>query len=380
MEKKRNIIVVVCVIIGLLGLILLLLSMRTKGRGQENIQSPVKKEQREKYSVSTEAVQRLLEKKPSQLSSGKEPLEVKNPVSAGTAARTGKHISPDTGAAAAPETLGLGNEPGDTSSGIQEDTMAEACAGDTVAPWVYPDPSGGLHRKQIAVRLVSSKPCTIEWKTDSAAQWNIYKGETIPIVQHTILYFQAHDSCGNAMERREEEYDIKPMETQRYCPGDMEYVSEGSARFCIDRFEWPNRKGAIPLSFISIYNAMDSCRAVSKHLCTSDEWTLACTGPHAWKYPYGNSYEPHACVSQDTCSRPSGSKPECRGYFDVFDMAGNLAEWTNTRSSRNPQFYNVNGGFWESGPHTGCFDTHYSYFPQNRHNPVGFRCCKEAAP
>jgi hypothetical protein len=40
----------------------------------------------------------------------------------------------------------------------------------------------------------------------------------------------------------------------------------------------------------------------------------------------------------------------------------------------------VMGGFWQSGPRSGCFDIRYSYFPQNRHNPVGFRCCKDIGP
>ncbi|HAJ79773.1 MAG TPA: hypothetical protein DCO75_08365, partial [Fibrobacteres bacterium] len=75
-----------------------------------------------------------------------------------------------------------------------------------------------------------------------------------------------------------------------------------------------------------------------------------------------------------------GKKPECRGYFGVFDMSGNLAEWTGTKSGKNSRFYNVMGGFWESGPQSGCFDARYSYFPQNRHNPVGFRCCSNARP
>jgi hypothetical protein len=58
-------------------------------------------------------------------------------------------------------------------------------------------------------------------------------------------------------------------------------------------------------------------------------------------------------------------------------MSGNLAEWTNTPSARNKQFYNVMGGFWESGRQASCFERRYSYFPQNRHNPVGFRCCAD---
>jgi formylglycine-generating enzyme required for sulfatase activity len=268
----------------------------------------------------------------------------------------------------------------DSAAGIVHLSESAGCARDTAAPWVYPDPSGGLHRGEISVTFASTKPCFIEWKADTAAPWALYRGEAIPVKKTTTLYFRAHDTCGNVMEPREEFYEIKAEDAKRYCPDGMELVSVGASRFCIDRYEWPNKKGTPPRSFISLYQAMDSCVFAGKHLCTSDEWTLACTGPYGWRYPYGAAYEPHACITQDTAARPSGTKVECRGYFGVYDMAGNLAEWTNTKSSRNPQFYNVKGGFWESGPRSGCFDVRYSYYPQNRHNPVGFRCCKEALP
>jgi formylglycine-generating enzyme required for sulfatase activity len=133
-----------------------------------------------------------------------------------------------------------------------------------------------------------------------------------------------------------------------------------------------------PTAFVSLYQANDSCFSKGKRLCATDEWVVACSGPFGWAYPYGDVYEPNACGTQDTTVRPSGSRPECRGYFDVYDMSGNLAEWTNTRATRNPQFYNVKGGFWASGAGVTCRDTRYSYFPQNRHNPVGFRCCKDS--
>jgi hypothetical protein len=258
-------------------------------------------------------------------------------------------------------------------------TAVDACENDTLPPWVYTDPSGGLHHKALSVKLFSTKPCVIQWKTDSAAAWNEYAGEEIPITVTTRLFLTASDSCGNAMAQREEFYEIKPEESEKYCPEDMEHIKIGSTSFCMDKYEWPDKKGAIPKSYVSVYQAMDTCAGAGKRLCTADEWTLACTGPYGWKYPYGSSYELYACVTNDTMARKSGSKSECRGYFDVYDMSGNLAEWTSTRSSKNKQFYDVMGGFWESGKESGCFDIRYSYFPQNRHNPVGFRCCKDAA-
>ena len=252
------------------------------------------------------------------------------------------------------------------------------CSDDTVSLWVYPEPSGGLHRGIISVKFYSTKKCTIEWRRNTESEYKIYsEGDTINILSNTTLYFRAFDSCGNKMEEREEIYEIADTQTKKNCPFDMEYINVGTTSFCIDKYEWPNKLKSKPLSFISFYSAMDSCVSKGKRLCTSDEWTLACTGPYGWKYPYGNKYEIRACVSNDTIARPSGSKPECRGYFEVFDMSGNLAEWTNTKSQNNPQFYNVKGGFWASGTKSGCFDVHYSYYPQNKHNSVGFRCCKD---
>ncbi len=258
--------------------------------------------------------------------------------------------------------------------------LIDICGNDTVAPWVYTDPAGGLHHKSLSVKLFATKPGAIEWKTGEDSLWMAYDGEAIPIRKTTTLFLQAVDSCGNAMPPREEYYELRPEDTTTYCPPDMEHVQVGKTSFCIDRFEWPNRKGQVPRTYISVYHAMDTCFTYGKRLCTSDEWRIACAGPYGWKYPYGTTYELYACVTNDTTVRPSGGRPECRGYFGIYDMSGNCAEWTGTKSSANIHFYNVEGGFWESGPQSGCFDVRYSYFPQNRHNPVGFRCCRDALP
>ncbi|MBD3239659.1 MAG: SUMF1/EgtB/PvdO family nonheme iron enzyme [Chitinivibrionales bacterium] len=263
-------------------------------------------------------------------------------------------------------------------SSMLSDSAPQPCASDTVAPWVYPDPSGGLHRKAITVVLVGDEPCEIEWRTDTTAAWREYGGEPIAIERTTTLHYRAVDTCGNAMEAQDELYEIKPGEHTNRCPADMELVAIGETAFCVDRYEWPNRKGAYPAAFVSIYQAMDSCMTADKRLCTSDEWKLACSGPYGWRYPYGDRFELRACVTQDTAAARAGSRPECRGYFEVFDMSGNLLEWTSTRSKANNRFYDVMGGFWDSGSQSSCFDSRYSYFPQNRHNPVGFRCCADA--
>jgi hypothetical protein len=256
---------------------------------------------------------------------------------------------------------------------------AGECAKLTGKLWVYPEPSGGLHRGTITIRFISNRPCSVSWQYENDPVWNLYTDDKIVVDTTIAILFKAVDRCGNVMPTREELYVIEPEVKTDLCPPDMDLVQIGKTRFCIDRYEWPNRKGAPPLAYISLYQASDSCFSKKKRLCTSEEWSLACSGPHSWSFPYGQKYEPYACVTSDTAPKLSGSKPECRAYFGTFDMSGNLMEWTSTPSRENRHFNNIMGGFWESGPRSGCFEKRYSYFPQNRHNPVGFRCCKDVS-
>jgi len=254
----------------------------------------------------------------------------------------------------------------------------DPCEMDTAELWVYPDPSGGLHRRAVSVKFFSNKKgSVIRWRFRSETDWTIYRGDPVKIAKTDALIYEAEDTCGKKMEKREEFYEIEQAKMSSVCPQGMEHIKVGSSQFCIDQYEWPNRKGAVPLSYISFYQASDSCFSAGKRLCTSEEWYLACTGPHSWAYPYGQAYERYACATHDTAISASGSRPECRGYFGVYDMSGSLLEWTDTRALENKNFYYVQGGFHMSGQKSGCSDRRYSYYPQNRHNPVGFRCCSD---
>ncbi len=255
---------------------------------------------------------------------------------------------------------------------------SDPCESDTIPPWVFADPAGGLHSSPPSVAIRADDSAVIEWRFGDEEQWKTYAGTPIPVTENARLVFRAVDDCGNTSEVRSEEYELSGETDEDHCPRGMTYIEISDARFCIDTYEWPNEKGARPQAFVSIYQAMDSCFTVGKRLCTTEEWSLACGGPYSQSYPYGDVYEPRACNTQDTTVARSGSCPECRGYFGVQDMSGNLAEWTDTRSSRNRQFYNVMGGFWTTGSNATCRNARYSYYPQNKHNPVGFRCCADA--
>ena len=101
------------------------------------------------------------------------------------------------------------------------------------------------------------------------------------------------------------------------------------------------------------------CQKLGKRLCTQEEWMFACAGDPAGgkeqRYAYGDALDLAKCNTEkakkrlnrdvdgevvpcnphsihtawDTCStntEPSGSFPECRSRFGVFDLHGNVAE------------------------------------------------------
>jgi hypothetical protein len=171
--------------------------------------------------------------------------------------------------------------------------------------------------------------------------------------------------------------------------------------FCIDRFEYPNVAGQNPMIVSTFHEAEATCKASSKRLCTESEWTFACEGEDAQPYPYGYERDTTACVmdrswrpfkegalqprdgqqAREELDRlwqgePSGSRAACRSPFGVYDMTGNVDEWTRTvRSSGYSSV--LKGGYWgpvraRCRPATRAHNEDFVAYQQ------GFRCCGES--
>ena len=71
--------------------------------------------------------------------------------------------------------------------------------------------------------------------------------------------------------------------------------------FCIDRFEYPNRRGASPWIVVSWLEAEALCARETKRLCSESESTFACEGDEGAPYPCGYERDPDACVIDRPC-------------------------------------------------------------------------------
>ena len=217
------------------------------------------------------------------------------------------------------------------------------------------------------------------------------------------------------------------------CPPEMGNVDQ---RLCVDRWEgsleeiapdgsappWPattvldlakryravSKPGVVPQAYISGAQAADACGAAGKRLCSAAEWRLACAGSEGTVYPYGATHVDRRCndygsapmyvfypqVSKSWASvtnmdmndprlnllentvAKTGAHPDCVNDWGLYDMVGNLHEWTSDPHGTFQGGYyldtriNGEGCAYRTTAHD--FDYHdYS---------TGFRCCADLSP
>jgi sulfatase modifying factor 1 len=226
-----------------------------------------------------------------------------------------------------------------------------------------------------------------------------------------------------------EEGALTPPVAKAHCPPDMAIVGD---RFCIDRYEdslvergddgtvrqWSpftppasgrtllaqSIAGVTPQGYISGAQAARACAAVHKRLCEPVEWRAACVGSQGYAYPYGPTHVAGKC--HDTGVAPmivlhaaelktgwgpsslndprlnqidgtiakTGAFPDCTNDYGVYDMVGNLDEWT---ADPNGTFQ---GGFWLDTEQHGeacAYRTIAHDFAYHDYS-TGFRCCASA--
>ncbi len=212
------------------------------------------------------------------------------------------------------------------------------------------------------------------------------------------------------------------------CPPGMANVL---GRFCIDRYEASvdivdakgrtvrrqspyqgpksgsalrarSRSGVVPQAYLSQVDAAAACAGAGKRLCTDAEWVTACKGRTPTRYPYGDVRVPGRCndagVSPlrklhggddtatafgfDAMNDPrlnqvpgslarTGAFTRCRNGFGVYDMVGNLHEWTASPSGTFRGGYyldtRING--------EGCEYQTTAHSNDYHDYSIGFRCC-----
>jgi hypothetical protein len=209
------------------------------------------------------------------------------------------------------------------------------------------------------------------------------------------------------------------------CPDGMVKVAD----FCVDQFEailvedlgggslgpWSpfenpgftsvralSVAGKVPQGYISGDQAAAACANAGKRLCTDGEWLRACQGASGQTYPYGDSRQPGSCNDARTChpaiqyfetadnwiwselGHPcinqlpasvdaTGQNGACTTEENLFDMMGNLHEWTSDPGGT------FRGGFYADTAINGegCLYATTAHNTGHWDYSTGFRCCAD---
>ncbi|WP_394821176.1 formylglycine-generating enzyme family protein [Pendulispora albinea] len=221
---------------------------------------------------------------------------------------------------------------------------------------------------------------------------------------------------------------LLPSRPSLRCPNEMVPIA---GRFCVDRYEasveeraadgsWRehahyellepghmyiarSRAGVMPQAYISGFQAAAACEQAGKRLCKPVEWRAACGGSEGYAFPYGPTVKPRACHDrgaapmlvyhaaemkrgwgllelndprlnqlEDTVAK-TGAYASCINDYGVYDMVGNLHEWT---ADPNGTFQ---GGYWlDTEQHgTGCAYRTIAHGFDYHDYSIGFRCCAD---
>lgn len=153
---------------------------------------------------------------------------------------------------------------------------------------------------------------------------------------------------------------------------DFKRVTGGNPAF----FHGPN----LPVEKVTWFEAQDYCARVNKRLPTEWEWEKAAKAGTRTRYYWGNEVDgAYAWYKEnaDKQTHPVGQK--LPNAFGLYDMAGNVWEWTSSDYSGTVPGKVKRGGSWRNTARSLFSAKRIASLLHFRYHYVGFRCARSAS-
>lgn len=175
------------------------------------------------------------------------------------------------------------------------------------------------------------------------------------------------------------------------CPESSECGPEGLPSYWND-LSYRSSRADFPVVFVSWEDARAFCLWAGGRLPTSNEWERAARGDDGRDYPAGPDLDrgsvnilgdDHARKSDAPRQIPTWAVTDARygrdrSPYGVLGMAGNVSEWTSSRSREQPDRRLAAGGSWDSWVFSDARVHHrLPTRPTDRSSSLGLRCARE---
>ena len=189
-----------------------------------------------------------------------------------------------------------------------------------------------------------------------------------------------------------DKYEVRNSEYKLFC----EKTGHPEPASWEDRI-FPEGKEDNPVSNISWHSADRYCKWLGKRLPTEEEWEKAARGPAGNLFPWGSEFDSNKANFSTGKLLSVGMKQEDKSHYGVYDMAGNVREWTSSWYEPYPgskhRFDDMGKKHKVMRGGEGLLKGHYTLIgitlrvyirrhadPNREGTNLGFRCAKNEEP